>query len=654
VAVFLQKQANDYLALADNILVLAETSYRQANTLNLWGDNYQQFDLNADYVTFWQAKKRDAEGRLSHSVTGSGLSTTRNYDPATGQLLDIQTGFFYSQKIRDLEYRYDLLNNLSYRADLIQDVREDFAYDALDRLTYASTTSTLMGSIEYNRTLNYQYDTLGNIIDKTGVGSMQYGAGGAGPHAVTYVNNGAQFSYDANGNMLTGNGRTIRYNGADQAYQLSKGSSTVNFSYAADRSRYLKTSAATKTLYLDKIYERVTDLASGEISHKNMIYADGKLVATNVETVTGAGNVKAATTRYMHYDPLGSIEMITGPRGEVVDRLSYDPFGARRPGDWKADGIVTLEAFSNRGFTGHEHIDEIGLIHMNGRVYDAELGRFLSADRYIQAPYNTQSFNRYSYVWNNPLKYTDPSGWLAAFKEERAIRKENYDKTGSAYDESWRDSNNDNYDRGAVQLSNIRRGLKGLGSYYENGKYGSAIKSSTQKLVTTYAEQFMDPTSPPIVKKKGNTVYIFEGLSLEVMCKGSRACEKSIKSPLNNSLQDMGNGLYVDTTTKTYKKYTDSLAVDIADNVDNMATIGTVLMPALIVVTGPVKATADVAKIYYSEDMTDAVIDVSVGIIGGKTAINGISTITKLTNPNAVRVEEVGSKLTGAVYDKLD
>jgi RHS repeat-associated protein len=213
-----------------------------------------------------------------------------------------------------------------------------------------------------------------------------------------------------------------------------------------------------------------------------MIYADGKLVATNVETVTGAGNVKAATTRYMHYDPLGSIDMITGPRGEVVDRLSYDPFGARRPGDWKADGIVTLESFSNRGFTGHEHIDEIGLIHMNGRVYDAELGRFLSADKYIQAPYNTQSFNRYSYVWNNPLKYTDPSGWMAAFKEERAIQKENYDKTGSAYDESWRDSNNDNYDRGAVQQSNMRRGLKGLESYYSDGKYGGTIESSTLSL----------------------------------------------------------------------------------------------------------------------------------------------------------------------------
>ncbi|VVH57833.1 Rhs family protein-like precursor, partial [uncultured Gammaproteobacteria bacterium] len=70
-----------------------------------------------------------------------------------------------------------------------------------------------------------------------------------------------------------------------------------------------------------------------------------------------------------------------------------------------------IPALTNRGFTGHEHIDEMGLIHMNGRVYDPQIGRFLSADPYIQAPYNTQSYNRYSYVMNNPLKYTDPDGY---------------------------------------------------------------------------------------------------------------------------------------------------------------------------------------------------------------------------------------------------
>ena len=77
--------------------------------------------------------------------------------------------------------------------------------------------------------------------------------------------------------------------------------------------------------------------------------------------------------------------------------------------------------------TGHEHIDEVGLVHMNGRVYDSTLGRFISADPTIQAPYNSQSFNRYSYVLNNPLSYTDPSGFSFlsnAFKKFRnAIKK---------------------------------------------------------------------------------------------------------------------------------------------------------------------------------------------------------------------------------------
>lgn len=61
-------------------------------------------------------------------------------------------------------------------------------------------------------------------------------------------------------------------------------------------------------------------------------------------------------------------------------------------------------------------VDEVGIIHMNGRIYDAKLGRFLQADPFLQAPLNTQSLNRYSYVINNPLAYTDPSGF-EFFKE---------------------------------------------------------------------------------------------------------------------------------------------------------------------------------------------------------------------------------------------
>ncbi len=75
----------------------------------------------------------------------------------------------------------------------------------------------------------------------------------------------------------------------------------------------------------------------------------------------------------------------------------------------------TTEMLLGRGYTSHEHFASVGLIHMNGRMYDAQLGRFLSPDNFIQDPFNTQSFNRYGYAFNNPLKFNDPSGEIAWF-----------------------------------------------------------------------------------------------------------------------------------------------------------------------------------------------------------------------------------------------
>ncbi|MCF7517755.1 RHS repeat-associated core domain-containing protein [Pseudoalteromonas sp. L21] len=71
------------------------------------------------------------------------------------------------------------------------------------------------------------------------------------------------------------------------------------------------------------------------------------------------------------------------------------------------------DAKTRRGFTDHEHLDDIELIHMNGRVYDYNLGRFMSVDPVIQSPTNSQSINPYSYIMNNPLAGTDPTGYSA-------------------------------------------------------------------------------------------------------------------------------------------------------------------------------------------------------------------------------------------------
>jgi len=94
------------------------------------------------------------------------------------------------------------------------------------------------------------------------------------------------------------------------------------------------------------------------------------------------------------------------------------PWGRRRnPANW-ADYNVPAPRLIARGYTGHEHLDGFGLINMNGRMYDPVIGRILSPDNFVQDPTNTQSYNRYSYCLNNPLRYTDPSGWFAAAADQ--------------------------------------------------------------------------------------------------------------------------------------------------------------------------------------------------------------------------------------------
>ena len=97
---------------------------------------------------------------------------------------------------------------------------------------------------------------------------------------------------------------------------------------------------------------------------------------------------------------------------------SYDDFGnfaLRR----KMNSPVISETFTydninttfDRGFCMHEHYRDFNLINMNGRLYDPLVGRMLSPDIVIQNPEYSQSYNRYSYCFNNPLKYIDPSGY---------------------------------------------------------------------------------------------------------------------------------------------------------------------------------------------------------------------------------------------------
>ncbi|RCX31658.1 RHS repeat-associated core domain-containing protein [Thioalbus denitrificans] len=416
-----------HLAEADRLLDLAEAAALEAERTSTLAANLQEvathyaaMQADGDNIYYWRAKDRDAAGRLTAEIAGNGLVTDRIYDSGTGQLQAIMSGFGTAQAIRYLEYDYDALNNVTARHDRVQDLSETFAYDRLDRLTQ-STVSGSFGDIPYNHAVDYQYDALGNITHKSDVGDYTYGAGNTapgqiGPHALVSAGSDPDgYQYDANGNMTSGGGRVIGWTSFDKPMAFQRGDYQTLFAYGPDRSRYLKVSNTSRTLYVGKLYEREL-FADGQVKHKHFIYAGGELVAIQVKAEED-GAPLPDETRYLHRDNLGSIDTITDGRGNIVERLSYTPFGARRAGDWRATdpfnpaGLM-LASFTNRGFTGHEHVEEMGLIHMNGRVYDPVLGRFLSADPNVQFPHASQSYNRYSYVLNNPLKYTDPSGYF--------------------------------------------------------------------------------------------------------------------------------------------------------------------------------------------------------------------------------------------------
>ncbi|HEY7772734.1 MAG TPA: RHS repeat-associated core domain-containing protein [Marinagarivorans sp.] len=117
---------------------------------------------------------------------------------------------------------------------------------------------------------------------------------------------------------------------------------------------------------------------------------------------------------------LSGTYVVTDQNGNQKARMAFDAFGNRLQNHFASAQSIGGDSQSYKGYTGHDQLDELGLIHMGGRVYDPGVGRFLSADLFVQAPNNSQSYNRYSYVLNNPLSLVDPHGYRSTSKEDEA------------------------------------------------------------------------------------------------------------------------------------------------------------------------------------------------------------------------------------------
>jgi RHS repeat-associated protein len=389
---------------------------------------------------FWEAEEVNARGQTVTDTLGNGLSTTRLYDETTGWLDTLVTLDAQNDAVQHMTYGYLANGSLNRRTDMRQGgLEETFGYDSLNRLTSAHIAG---GTANYTDK-DYQYDILGNITSKTGVGYYKYGAEcstGAGPHAVCEIRDGGgtllkSYSYNGNGSVIDSAGRDVDYTGFNKPSRFTEGSTQVSFAYGADLNRvFQEVDAAAKhtlTYYIGlgdsggALFERETDLGVTPNLRENRhyIYAGGAgPVAMHVTRDNGT-TASSVSNKYFHHDHLGSVEAISDDTGLAANavHMSYDAWGLRRNPDWSdaTGGLPYVDGA--RGFTGHEDLPEVSLIHMGGRVYDPVLGRFQSADPYMQPHELSRGMNRYGYVLNNPLTLTDPTGYRSDL--ERAWKK---------------------------------------------------------------------------------------------------------------------------------------------------------------------------------------------------------------------------------------
>jgi RHS repeat-associated protein len=240
------------------------------------------------------------------------------------------------------------------------------------------------------------------------------------PHAVDSIPGIGSFSYDDNGNLLSGAGRSLTWTSFDMPATAAK-AATVS------------TPAASASFVYGPEHQRTRQIRSDGSS---VVYAGPQEVETKAGLTTvktywpyGVGveidrGTAATELNWTHVDRLGSPVAMSTSTGTLREKLAYDAWGKRRTLDGAPlNGTPTPDTIDgltdNRGFTGHEMLDQLDLVHMNGRIYDPLTARFMSADPILQDPMNGQSYNRYSYVMNNPTNFTDPTGFCANSTESR-------------------------------------------------------------------------------------------------------------------------------------------------------------------------------------------------------------------------------------------
>ncbi len=379
----------------------------------------------------WQLQGENALGQPTLAYTGSaarryyydvyGFPTRRELESAEGATT------------MDFRYSYHHpTGNMTWREDATREVtnedyaRETFTYDGLNRLT-AMDDNLLSGSRDVT------YSNSGNITSIDGNGDFYY------------PNNQSRYPY--------------RISGGDIGEYAWCPDPNIDMGYTAyDRPMYINGSSGLVTFSYNDAGERVSTVSSVYMGSEEgyrfiwgRYYIGGRYereVINNTvrETLWLGGDAYRAPMIFYREnnsggalynigrDVQGSITHLATVNGDLLKEYSYDPWGRMRNpdthvfptygplpsgeggGDERSLTTILIPAI-HRGYCGHEHLEQFGLINMNARLYDPFTGRFYSPDPYVQMPDFSQNFNRYAYCLNNPLKYEDESGEYAGLDD---------------------------------------------------------------------------------------------------------------------------------------------------------------------------------------------------------------------------------------------
>ncbi|WP_225026895.1 RHS repeat-associated core domain-containing protein [Xinfangfangia pollutisoli] len=235
------------------------------------------------------------------------------------------------------------------------------------------------------------------------------------------------FTYDANGNMLTGlGGKVITYDGENRPLSVTFAGKKTCYVYGADGKRLKKIDNLATTQDCATIpasapatvYFGVVEIRDWKLATEHVI----TYPHPNVKLVNGRTPAEAT---YLHRDHLGSVRAITTPAAEVIEKAVYMPFGAQS--EWLSPGQTAPET---KGWIGERYDADAGLQYLNARYYDPVLGMFVQPD-WFEVTMPGVGTNRYAYSHNDPVNKMDPGGNLT-YKDGAKLLEDVYDNDTDA------------------------------------------------------------------------------------------------------------------------------------------------------------------------------------------------------------------------------